>query len=159
MKMKISNRFLLPLFTLIFCFYSNLHAQNQSKKITIITLPKHHARISYGVQKLSQALQRAGYSVAEQSYKGTLPSGKAIVIGLITDAPVKKLLGSEINHPGKEGFVISDNGLKNKLLIGGADNSGALYGCLELADRISLNKKLPVNINLHDQPEMVLRGT
>ncbi|HEX8023831.1 MAG TPA: hypothetical protein VF500_28040, partial [Mucilaginibacter sp.] len=157
--MKMSNRYLLLLFALIFSFHSNLHAQKPSKKITIITLPKHHARISYGVQKLTIALQRAGYSVTEQSYKGVLPSGNAIVVGLLADAPVKKLAGAANNRPGKEGFIISDNGLKNKLLIAGADNSGALYGCLELADRISLNKKLPVNINLHDQPEMVLRGT
>lgn len=157
--MKMSNRFLLLLFSLIFCFYSNLHAQNQSKKITIVTLPLHHARISYGVQKLTLALQHAGYSVTEQSYKGVLPSGNAIVVGLLADAPVKKLVGAANNRPGKEGFIISDNGLKNKLLIAGADNSGALYGCLELADRIDINKKLPVNITLHDQPEMVLRGT
>jgi hypothetical protein len=159
MKMKMSNRYLLLLFALIFSFHSNLHAQRPSKKITIITLPKHHARISYGVQKLSQALQYAGYSVTEQSYKGVLPSGNAIVVGLLVDAPVKKLVGAANNRPGKEGFIISDNGLKNKLLIAGADNSGALYGCLELADRIDLNKKIPVNINQYDQPEMVLRGT
>ncbi|QTE37166.2 hypothetical protein J3L18_29335 [Mucilaginibacter gossypii] len=157
--MKLFNRCLLLLLILISCFQSPLQAQVQSKKITIVTLPKHHARISYGVQKLTFALKNAGYSVTEQPYKGALPSGNTIIVGLLTDAPVKKLAGAANNNPGKEGFIINDNGLKNKLLIAGADNSGALYGCLELANRINLNKKLPVNINLHDQPEMVLRGT
>lgn len=157
--MKMFNRFLLLLLILISCFHSNLNAQGKSKKVTIVTLSKHHARISYGVQKLIQALQHAGYSVTEQTYKGAMPSGSAIVIGLLTDAPVKKFAAAANSQPRKEGFIISDSGLKNKLLIAGADNSGALYGCLELADRINLNNKLPVNINLHDQPEMVLRGT
>jgi len=159
MKMKMFNRCLLLLLILISCFHSNLNAQGKSKKVTIVTLSKHHARISYGVQKLIQALQHAGYSVTEQTYKGAMPSGSAIVIGLLTDAPVKKFAAAANSQPRKEGFIISDSGLKNKLLIAGADNSGALYGCLELADRINLNNKLPVNINLHDQPEMVLRGT
>ncbi|MGF7073769.1 alpha-d-galacturonidase [Mucilaginibacter sp. 3215] len=157
--MKMFNRCLLLLLILISCFHSNLNAQGKSKKVTIVTLSKHHARISYGVQKLIQALQHAGYSVTEQTYKGAMPSGSAIVIGLLTDAPVKKFAAAANSQPRKEGFIISDSGLKNKLLIAGADNSGALYGCLELADRINLNNKLPVNINLHDQPEMVLRGT
>jgi hypothetical protein len=159
MKMKMSNRCLLLLLILISCFHSPLQAQVQSKKITIVTLPKHHARINYGVQRLTLALQHAGYSVTEQLYKGALPSGNVIVVGLLTNAPVKKLVGTANNRPGKEGFIIRNSGLKNKLLIGGVDNSGALYGCLELADRISLNEKMPVNINVHDQPEMVLRGT
>jgi len=159
MKMKMFNRCLLLLLILISCFHSNLKAQGKSKKTTIVTLPKHHARISYGVQKLTFALKNAGYSVVEQPYKGAFPSGNTIVVGLLTDAPVKTLAGATNNRPRKEGFIISDSGLKNKLLIAGADNSGALYGCLELADRINLNNKLPVNINLHDQPEMVLRGT
>lgn len=159
--MKMSNRCLLLLLILISCFHSGLQAQNRSRKVTIITFSNHHQRISYGAQKLTQALQRAGYSVTEQSYTGAYPAGNIIVVGLLNDAPVKKLFTTKIitNSPGKEGFIISDQSLKNKLLIGGADNSGALYGCLELADRISLNKKLPVNINVHDQPEMVLRGT
>lgn len=157
--MKMFNRCLLLLLILISCFHSNLKAQGKSKKVTIVTLPNHHIRISYGVQKLTRALQRAGYSVVEQSYKNTYPAGNTIVIGLFTNAPVKKLFGSAAltNQPGKEGYIITDRGLKNKLLIAGADNSGALYGCLELADRIAVSKEFPVIINLHDQPEMVLR--
>jgi hypothetical protein len=158
MKMKISNHCAVFLILLICCFHSDLKAQDRSKKISIVTFPNHHARIDYGVQKLTQALRSAGYSVSAQSYKGTYPAGNTIVVGLLADAPVKKLISVAGNNPGKEGFIISNQNLKNKVLIGGADNSGALYGCLELADRIGLNKKLPANINIHDQPEMVLRG-
>jgi hypothetical protein len=161
MKMKIYNYYLLFLLIIIFGSHSNLNAQGHSKKIIIITFPDHHPRISYGVQKLAEALRHTGYSVTEQLYKGSYPAGNTIVVGLFADDPVKKLLNTTANPniPGKEGFIISDQKLKNRLLIAGADNSGALYGCLELADRAGLQKKLPVDINLHDQPEMVLRGT
>jgi hypothetical protein len=41
------------------------------------------------------------------------------------------------------------------------DDSGALYGCLELAKRIRDAGKLPTaeTVNFHDQPAMTLRGT
>src|SRR5206468_3962218 len=58
--------------------------------------------------------------------------------------------------PGKEGFSIASQ--KDKIFIGGADESGTLYGCLELADQVKAKGKLPDNITLTDAPEMVLRG-
>ena len=40
------------------------------------------------------------------------------------------------------------------------DDSGTLYGCLELAKRIRDAGKLPVRVcNFHDAPAMKLRGT
>ncbi len=45
------------------------------------------------------------------------------------------------------------------ILIAGADASGALYGCLELAEQVRRAKALPDAIDLRDRPQMVLRGT
>ncbi|HEY4789216.1 MAG TPA: hypothetical protein VIH57_24370, partial [Bacteroidales bacterium] len=59
--------------------------------------------------------------------------------------------------PGKEGYEIKSNG--NLILITGSDASGSLYGCLELADRVKAQGKLPEKIDITDQPEMVMRGT
>jgi hypothetical protein len=39
------------------------------------------------------------------------------------------------------------------------DDSGVLYGCLELAKRIRADGKLPDDLFFHDQPAMKLRGT
>ena len=39
------------------------------------------------------------------------------------------------------------------------DDSGAFYGCLELAKRIREAGKLPDDLNFHDAPAMRLRGT
>jgi alpha-glucuronidase len=55
------------------------------------------------------------------------------------DAAVSNLITSrsfEVNElPAKEGFALvsSSNGW---ILVGGGDDSGVLYGCLELANRI-----------------------
>jgi hypothetical protein len=158
MKTKIIHSIAALLLLLLGCFYVPLRAFEPIKEITIITFPKHHARITYGVQKLLVALQKEGYNVTIQNYHGTLPAGNSIMIGLLQDVTVKKLIPASEKKPGKEGFVISNHNPGKKIVIGGADNSGALYGCLELADRILHEKKIPVDIDLHDQPEMVLRG-
>lgn len=56
-----------------------------------------------------------------------------------------------------EGFEVVQNG--NTISIRGADDSGVLYGCLELAQRIRTNGgKLPDKIDFADAPQMVLRG-
>jgi hypothetical protein len=56
----------------------------------------------------------------------------------------------------KESFSISakPGGIK----ISGADETGILYGCLELAERIRSAKAFPTNLEFSDAPEMVLRG-
>src|SRR5436189_3316608 len=56
----------------------------------------------------------------------------------------------------KESFSLSVD--KNKIKINGNDESGILYGCLALMDRIKATKSLPQRLNLTDVPEMVLRG-
>jgi len=56
-----------------------------------------------------------------------------------------------------EGFRLTSLG-KNKVAVIGADQSGVLYGCLELVDRILDTKALPVNLDVTDAPEFKLRG-
>ena len=48
---------------------------------------------------------------------------------------------------------------KANVLICAKDDSGALYGYLELAKRIRAEGKLPDDLNFHDGPTMTLRGT
>jgi hypothetical protein len=56
----------------------------------------------------------------------------------------------------KESFHISIK--NNRVYITGNDESGILYGCLELADRIRVAKAFPRSLEFSDAPEMVLRG-
>jgi len=56
-----------------------------------------------------------------------------------------------------EGFCLRsiDNGTVEVI---GADQSGVLYGCLELADRIRAAKAMPAELDITDAPEFKLRG-
>ncbi|MCE7059470.1 hypothetical protein [Dyadobacter sp. CY343] len=69
----------------------------------------------------------------------------------------KKILAKQgADKPGKEGYILNTNA--NQTVIAGADASGALYGCLDLAERIAKSGKLPAQLAVKDQPEMVMRG-
>ena len=59
------------------------------------------------------------------------------------------------NFNQKEKFNISTG--KNSTAIRGNDETGILYACLELANRINATKSIP-GIHFTDAPEMVLRG-
>ncbi|WP_256012345.1 alpha-d-galacturonidase [Desertivirga xinjiangensis] len=133
-----------------------------ARKVISIVIPVNaHERISFGSEKLSAALKEAGYTVTILK-QNTLPKAKAVIVAGETASQLvrasKEKYSLSINeNPGKEGFSIASN--LNNTIIGGADNTGVLYGCLELADRILAEKKLPVQLNISDKPEMVLRGT
>ena len=55
----------------------------------------------------------------------------------------------------KESYLLEVNG--NEAHITAADPSGALYGCLDLADRVKA-QGWPRALHVNEQPEMVLRG-
>lgn len=128
---------------------------------TIVLPTGAHARLRYGAERLSAALQQAGYkaTITEQDKL----SGKKdlIVIGRADDALLRQSAtafhAQADKMPGKEGFSIV-SGDNNTIVISGTDNSGALYGCLELAEQVQAQGKLADKIRLTDQPEMVMRG-
>jgi hypothetical protein len=47
----------------------------------------------------------------------------------------------------------------NMWLVVGSDPSGVLYGCLELARRVSETGRLPESLDVDDRPQFLLRGT
>ena len=116
------------------------HAQ----RVHISVLQHELPRIEYGAGKLREALRGAGYAADVSMSEPKRGPFTTISIRVFADSTRK------------EGFNISsDNG---NITIVGADASGALYGCLELAERIKESGKLPTAINFSDKPEMVLRG-
>lgn len=56
----------------------------------------------------------------------------------------------------KESYSITTSDHQTK--IEGNDNTGILYGCLEFVSRLEHLKAYPRNLDIHDAPEMVLRG-
>jgi len=131
--------------------------------ITVLTPVGASARVCFGASTLQAALTKAEYRVQTDSVTRTLKFGKSvrIFIGTADDAAMisscksLKMTFSQPFH--KEGFSIRK--VKNTWILRGMDASGALYACLELADRIKTGEQLPDSLTFDDQPEMVLRGS
>lgn len=148
------------IFCTLLCIASASNAANKtsSKTVDLIIPATASPRAKYGAEKLQQQLKLSGYLVKTTSQKQS--ASNTIEVGLLTDPLIKSALKKYHIHfdktPGKEGFAINASG--NHIIIAGADNSGVLYGCLELADRLKANHALPQKLTVTDQPEMVLRG-
>ncbi|KAA5541725.1 hypothetical protein F0145_20190 [Adhaeribacter rhizoryzae] len=129
------------------------------KEALVIVLPeKAPVRVAFGANKLKEALANAGYLVAIVTPDKPLKKGWKILVAYSNEAtPVNAAATNNFNVSGKEGFTITST--ENLLTIKGADASGALYGCLEVAAQVKNSGKLPANLQLSDQPQMVLRGT
>jgi len=104
-------------------------------------------RVQFGAAKLVEALKATG--------------DDASMVDSET-GPGKKIYLNQPHDPaiGREGFcfnVRADGGV----VVSSADDSGTLYGCLELASRLHQAGKLaPATLaNVHDAPVMTLRGT
>lgn len=149
-----------------FLLFAFDHAQAwpvSAKPARTILLPKAaHARLQYGAARLAAALRVAGYEVQVVQQDKLARTKGLIVVGRATDPLVRQAAAAFHTQtekaPGKEGFAVA-SAKDDALLISGTDNSGALYGCLELAEQVKTQGKLLADLHFSDQPEMVLRGT
>lgn len=121
------------------------------------------ASLSAGVQLAPDASPRLRYGAARlaQALPATAPT---IVVGQPTAAPVRALLAAgRLALPAgtpaaAESFVLAAAS-DGTLAVVGADDSGALYGCLELAQRLRHGQPLPTaGAPVADAPVFVLRG-
>lgn len=144
-------------FVLLFSL-SGYGQKKNGKQVSVVYATSTHPRIQFGVAKLSAALKQAGYTVSVLQQNSVINNKQAIYVGTAGDALINAVDVSKnkTKAPGKEGFIITS--APNKTVITGSDFSGALYGCIELADRIKESRSLPSNISVTDVPQMVLRG-
>lgn len=156
---------LLALSLLFFiCSRVTLAADPKLVQIYVTSKAKQQPRLVFGLERLTKALKEFGYTskTALISEMKTNPLTKQILIGNLTDLEFKNALpkssASKLGKLGKEGFHLGKNS-KSPLYIIGLDESGMLYGCLELIDALKQHKGLPDKIDYSDQPQMVLRGT
>lgn len=133
-------KFLRLKFFLTILFFAGCNWLN-AETISIVIPTNAAPRVEFGAEKLAEALKVAGLNPVIV-HRPT--SGKEVVI-------------TNAGGPGKEGFLIA--GDSGALAITGGDDSGALYGCLELAKRIRSSKKFPEEVHFMDAPEFTLRGT
>lgn len=144
-------------FTLLFLTLYTTFATAQN--VTVVSDPK-SPRAQFGAEKLSETLAAKGFKVLSSDKAAKNSKEKVIVIGekgtdfWKQNAKNAKIDDSKLTQ--KEGFQIRTQ--KNTIYIEGTDASGALYGAMELADRIKNESEIPSAINIEDSPEMVLRG-
>ena len=138
------------------------------KKVTIIGNGIGNARIGLGLLRVEAALKAAGYDVVfaelpEQYADYRKIEGKKLYVSVFEeDGFLKWLEENEIlvfhtHVPGKEGFYIETCPAELNVICGG-DDTGALYGCMELCDRIKRDGVYPAEITFGDAPVFKLRG-
>ncbi len=132
----------------------------KKQPVNIVIGDKPSVRAEFGAERLAKILQENGYQATVNGVESGKEKPYMIVVGEL-GSEFLQLQVSQAGvlldkQPGKEGFAVKSG--KNVMVIGGADPSGTLYGCIEIANRVKRNGKLPHNIDMADQPEMVLRG-
>jgi hypothetical protein len=143
--------------TILFSLF--LLAASAQKNIVIAVPKQPHARIVYGVKQIQTVLKKIGIN-SSTVYSFSNGNQKQIIVSVNSDPALQsfalknKIILDTVSY--KEGFTICS--YKNTIIINGADFSGALYGCLELADEIQSQKKIPRKISVKDHPQMVMRG-
>jgi hypothetical protein len=118
----------------------------------VVRDPAAAPRVIFGADKLQAALAAMpATSIAR------------VAIGRVDDAPIRELVarGTLRLSPGEprapEGFVFAalDGGT---MAVVGADDSGVLYGCLELAKRLGAGERFAAGFRFADAPAFVVRG-
>src|SRR4051812_1413344 len=118
-------------------------------KAGIVTIdPDASPRVRYGAEKLEASLQRAG--IDRGSIVVTQAGGEAKAEGFS--------LRSDAGGGGAGGGAGGAGGAGRGVSVIGNDDSGAMYGCLDLARRISNAKKLPTDLHVTEAPAMKYRG-
>jgi hypothetical protein len=183
----------LPIFLFVACFplLSGESTKGNNEKISIVTSPPRPAlggaapRVQFGVERLSSALKDVGYEIAVSQASQIPQNRPLIVIGTKAKSPLIDLIiqydfndlknfetrpgeGQIRSGIGSEGFVLESK--KDVTVVVGGDDSGTLYGCMELADRVARGRWSGVRIHgtgirgqgsdfrFADKPSMVLRG-
>lgn len=138
------------------------------KKILWIQDPTENKRISFGMEYVMKALQKAGYTIetiygpADFLDYRKLEGDKIYVGDRMTSDFIQWLEAEELliyhsQTPEGESFYLETCPGRLTVVAGGSD-IGALYGCLELAERIAAEGELPRELAYHDGPVFKLRG-
>jgi hypothetical protein len=140
---------------------ANTYAQ-ATETITIVIDKAATPRVQFASEKLSASLQRANFDVKVVQTNQVLKTKPVVVIGnvhksdLIHDLIRSNVIDISTNEQAKESFVLVSEG--DTTVIAGGDDSGALYGSLELIRLIKKTGKLPEHSRTSDKPVFTLRG-
>ncbi len=118
--------------------------------VSVTLDPQASSREAYGAARLSAVLARpnirvpAAARVLAATHDSKLLAGRTGLAGTFRSGET-------------EAFRLLRRG--NDWLIVGSDQSGVLYGCLELARRTAAAKSLPEELDFTDRPAFRIRGT
>lgn len=128
-----------------------------TKELKLLVLDADSERMAFGSERLVTGLESHGYRVVLESK----PDKADLVVGLLRDEAFIGLAEERgINFSDTlraEGFAIESS--QGVIFAGGSDESGCLYACLELIEQLQTKGKLSFDIHMHEQPEMLMRGT
>lgn len=132
------------------------------KQVTLIRPVPEHKRLALGMDRLRAALEQAGYTVQEcadpaEALGTTVFAGIRGESDYLSSLESSELLLYHTNPPSGEGFYLADCP-GGPFVISGGSATGALYGCLELADRVAQEGELPRGLAFGDAPAYQLRG-
>lgn len=134
-----------------------------AETVSILVESNASARVEFGAAQLSRAISGAGLILASED-KGERATPEHRVVIAHPELPsIQKVISSgllrvDLPKPGKEGFAIGSIGNGRVIFVVSRDDSGLLYGCLELANRIKGAHRLPDDFQFVDKPAMALRG-
>ena len=117
----------------------------RAETVSIVLPTNAAARVEFGAEKLVEALKAV--KLDAEILRSDSGSNQKILVNRWPD-----------RQGAREGFSFALGG-NNDVSISSAEDSGTLYGCLELARRIRAEGKLPLTANFSDKPAMTLRGT
>jgi hypothetical protein len=130
-------------------------------EMTIVVSSAATPRVVYGSERLKDALTKVGLAVTLKT-ENAVPPRRAILIGFGAGDPLLARVSAVklwTIPSGTEAFSISSDLGKERIVIAGGDDTGALYGCLELAEQTAHAGRIPAKISMTDQPKLRLRGT
>ncbi|PTX94386.1 glycoside hydrolase family 20 zincin-like fold domain-containing protein [Opitutus sp. ER46] len=144
---------------LLFVLCLGLFSCLRGETVQIVLPASATPRVEYAAERLATALREAGYTTERSA---TMPAaGVTVRLGLVAQPDLQQELAAAgvklaAKSPGREGFVLSRRA--DRIVVAGADDSGVLYGCLELAQRVRESGRLPDHLQAVDQPVFTLRG-
>lgn len=138
------------------------------KAVTLGYAPNPAPRVENGIRLLKLALLDCGYDVKVEEVSWTWDSyrsktGRKIFVGnrheseLMRQLEERDVLLYHTEAPEGEGFYIATCP-GNLMTVSGGSDSGILYGCMELAQRVCTAGHLPEDMAYGDAPRFALRG-
>lgn len=138
------------------------------KTVCLIKEATGSKRVALGVSYLEKSLKKAGYEIVFRTEQEVLADyrslpGQKIYAGVrgqsafLKELEQQELLLYHCAEPEGEGFYLSTVAGGLTVVAGGSD-TGTLYGCLELAERIEDEGALPYELAFGDAPVYKLRG-